>query len=137
MTSCCVWRKNTPKGTAAKNGHNNSREGQPPTVPDVSKYENWYPDEKHHETAERKYWGGQRRLGLIGVIFTLLTFAVAVAAAMIAGYAYKETKRQAKAAEDQVIITTEMEHEQLLAYVSAKVGHRGIINCAKNQDAEL
>ena len=59
-------------------------------------YENWYPDNKDHETQERSYWRRQSRIAGINLSFGVLTFLIAIGAATIAWLAFKETQRQAK-----------------------------------------
>jgi hypothetical protein len=105
-------------------GYGNSSE--PRIVPAYPDYEDWYPDQDEYEAEEARYWRRQNWLATFNIVVSALTLAAAVAAAYVAFYAFKETKRQADAAETQIGIARETEVRQLRPYLY--VGHGALVS---------
>jgi hypothetical protein len=70
---------------------------QPGILNAVSRVTNRYAKNTDHQTAEREYWDRQNRIACWSVRLSIFTFVVAVIAAVFAGLAYHQTKRQADA----------------------------------------
>jgi hypothetical protein len=70
----------------------------------------WSEEERNHRVTEQKYWRRTFWLSLVALI-------VAGVAGIIAGLAFNEARRQANAAEDQILIAKDTEERQLRAYL--------------------
>jgi hypothetical protein len=104
---------NEPSGSEHPN-----RAVAPPHAP------KWHPDEQKHHSYERKYWAiiailtGIAAVGAIAsTILALQALRSSQESVGAARDAVKEANRQAKAAEDQVIISQDIAKRQLRAYV--------------------
>jgi hypothetical protein len=75
----------------------------------------------NHQAEERRHWRHQRRFNNLSPSVTFLTFLVAIYAAAVAQDAFVQTKRQAKAAEDQIAIAKETAQRQRRAYLTVGI----------------
>jgi hypothetical protein len=78
----------------------------------------WSAEEREHKAYERRYWRCQSIFTAATLFFSLIAAGGAVVGAIIASRAFRETRRQADAANDQVKIAKETAERQLRAYVA-------------------
>jgi hypothetical protein len=76
----------------------------------------WHAEEREHKGQERTYWKIQKIVSAVTLIFSLIAAGGAAAGAYIAFRAFKEAKRQADAAESQIMIASDTAKRQLRAY---------------------
>src|SRR5262249_54872298 len=67
----------------------------------------WSAEEKAHRADESGYWRHQKSYNKWVGCFSFVAMSAAVIAAIFAGFAYRETKRQADAAEKTLELTRE------------------------------
>ncbi len=91
-------------------------------------YESWHAEDREHKTAERTYWRRQNANSRWALAFSIFTFGTALLAAGIAYYAFRETKRQADAAEETLAIS-----QRPWIRVSVSLGNRIIFSEWANQ----
>ncbi len=93
--------------------------------------------EERHRAEERAHWAHQRRHDRIVAGFSIAAAAAAAVAAVIAGWAYVQTKRQADAAWLQVQVSQDTEARQLRAYVLVSKSELRNLGDGKKTTAEV
>jgi hypothetical protein len=117
MIFCPKRDKRTKKEPPTHNHSKKSDAGNIQSMSEPTERIGHHAGDEAHKAAERKYWGRQNWVAGLGLLFSVLTFIVAIAAAYIARLAFLEAKRQANAAESQIRIARDTEERQLRAYL--------------------
>jgi hypothetical protein len=91
-------------------------------------------DQREHRACERSHWARERLNGQLVAGLSGIAALAAILAAIIAYYAFLETRRQAEAAWAQVKIYQDIERRQLRAYLTFQ---DGAIRCTQSSDCGL
>jgi hypothetical protein len=102
---------------APSNDGRNGNNSKPKIAPMYPEYENWYADTAQYEAAEATYWRRQNKIAALSIVINTFTLLAAIVAGIVAYNAFKETKRQADAAEKQIGIAKDTEVKQLRPYL--------------------
>jgi hypothetical protein len=104
--------------STAKNDAETASNLKPKTLSAVSINHGWHPEESEHRSEERSFWRRQARNSKWTLIFSAVAVLIALGAALIANWAYHETRRQADAAEKQIEVARDGIQRQLRAYIT-------------------